>query len=89
MSKFFRNIFFLFPLFGFSQELITNVPNRMTTSLNGEWNYIVDPYETGYYTFHHDAFDQQKGVQKQLISAIITLKIRRNWWNMILINRHR
>lgn len=64
MVNFFKYILFIFPLLGISQELITNVPNRVTTSLNGEWNYIVDPYETGYYSFHHDAFDQQKGLQK-------------------------
>ncbi len=63
MSKIFLYILFLFPLFVFSQELITNVPNRTTTSLNGEWNYIVDSYETGYYSFHRDVYDQQKGVQ--------------------------
>ncbi len=56
-------LFFLFTTtFGLSQELITNVPNRVTTSLNGEWNYIVDQYETGYYSFHRDAYDQQNGV---------------------------
>lgn len=62
--KLFNYIFLIFPFFGFSQELITNVQNRVTASLNGEWNYIVDPYETGYYSFHLDAFDQQKGFQK-------------------------
>lgn len=56
-------LFFLFTTtFGLSQELITNVPNRVITSLNGEWNYIVDQYETGYYSFHRDAYDQQNGV---------------------------
>ena len=48
----------------FSQELIPNVKNQTTTSLNGEWNYIIDPYETGYYSFHHDAYDQQRSFQK-------------------------
>ncbi|MGO4773164.1 glycoside hydrolase family 2 protein [Flavobacterium sp. W22_SRS_FK3] len=43
-----------------AQELITNVENRNTTSLNGQWNYIIDPYETGFYSFHHDVYDQQK-----------------------------
>jgi beta-glucuronidase len=27
--------------------LITNIPGRATTSLNGAWNIIIDPYETG------------------------------------------
>lgn len=32
-------------------ELITNIPARKTTSLNGKWQYIVDPYETGFYNY--------------------------------------
>jgi beta-glucuronidase len=48
----------------FSQELIPNVKNQTTTLLNGQWNYIIDPYETGYYSFHHDAYDQQRSFQK-------------------------
>ena len=31
--------------------LITNVPNRTVISLNGNWDYIVDPYETGFYDY--------------------------------------
>ena len=29
-------------------NLITNIPSRNLTSLDGDWNYIVDIYETGY-----------------------------------------
>jgi beta-glucuronidase len=37
---------------GFSQTgLITNIPSRNTFSLNGKWQYIVDPYETGFYDY--------------------------------------
>lgn len=32
--------------------LIGNVGARKTTSLDGAWNTIVDPYENGYYDFH-------------------------------------
>ncbi|MFT3822645.1 MAG: glycoside hydrolase family 2 TIM barrel-domain containing protein [Chitinophagaceae bacterium] len=32
-------------------DLITNIPARTTTSLNGNWQYIVDPYETGFYDY--------------------------------------
>src|SRR5882724_3829404 len=28
-------------------EVINNIPNRTTISLNGPWHFIVDPYETG------------------------------------------
>jgi beta-glucuronidase len=33
---------------------ITNVDGRRTTSLDGKWSIIVDPYETGYYDFHQN-----------------------------------
>ena len=45
------NIILLFllgfiPVFTFSQNnLITNIDNRNTISLNGKWNIIIDPYE--------------------------------------------
>ena len=36
----------------FSQQpLITNLPARHLQSLNGKWQYIVDPYETGFYNY--------------------------------------
>ena len=31
--------------------LITNVDGRHTTSLDGRWQIIIDPYETGYYDY--------------------------------------
>ncbi len=34
---------------------IINVDNRVTTSLNGSWDYIVDPYGTGYYDYRRKA----------------------------------
>lgn len=33
--------------------------SRKTTNLNGKWNYIIDQYETGYYTFHSEVYDQK------------------------------
>ena len=52
----FKKILFLFLTFycglNFAQ-LITNVDNRKTTSLNGEWNIIIDPYENGYYDYRY------------------------------------
>ncbi len=49
----------------FSQSSISfqNVNGRQLTSLNGNWNYIIDPYETGYYSFHLDVYDQKKDFQ--------------------------
>ncbi|MCB0837661.1 MAG: beta galactosidase jelly roll domain-containing protein, partial [Bacteroidetes bacterium] len=56
----FIRIFFLF-IFSFTvlihnnqleaQDLITNIYGRQTFSLNGKWQYIVDPYETGFYDY--------------------------------------
>ncbi len=53
-------VFFLLslPSVTFSQNLITNTFNRNTTTLSGSWNYIVDPYETGYYNYRYQPFDQ-------------------------------
>ncbi len=35
-------------------ELITNVAGRQTTSLDGPWQTIVDPYENGYYDYRRE-----------------------------------
>src|SRR5215470_12568653 len=35
------------------QELIANIPSRKTISLNGKWQYIIDPYETGFYDYRY------------------------------------
>jgi len=44
-----------------SQEnLLINVYNRPYTSLNGEWNYIVDPYENGFYNYRLEPFENQE-----------------------------
>jgi len=29
-------------------KLITNITKRNTIALNGKWQYIIDPYETGF-----------------------------------------
>lgn len=47
------------PMLALSQGLIINTANRNITLLNGNWNYIVDPYETGYYNFHSEVYDQK------------------------------
>lgn len=40
--------------------LIQNVMGRNTVSLNGKWNYIIDPYETGYYDYRYMPFDEMR-----------------------------
>ncbi|UOQ65468.1 glycoside hydrolase family 2 protein [Hymenobacter volaticus] len=37
--------------FAQTASLITNIDHRATTSLNGKWKIIVDPYETGFYSY--------------------------------------
>ncbi len=34
-------------------DIIINVDARKTTRLNGQWRYIVDPYENGYYNYRY------------------------------------
>ena len=34
-------------------SLITNIEGRHTTSLDGRWQIIIDPYETGYYDYRY------------------------------------
>jgi beta-glucuronidase len=41
-----------------AQSVITNVYGRNTFSLNGKWNYIIDPYETGYYDYRYEPYDK-------------------------------
>lgn len=40
--------------------LIQNVYNRNVVKLDGNWNYIVDPYENGYYNYRYEPFDQKE-----------------------------
>lgn len=51
--------FILLPIGLLSQGLLINTANRNIISLNGNWNYIVDPFETGYYSFHSEVYDQK------------------------------
>ncbi|MGE5682125.1 MAG: glycoside hydrolase family 2 protein [Bacillota bacterium] len=38
-----------------AEPLITNSEGRSTTNLNGKWRYIIDPYETGLYSYRLQA----------------------------------
>ncbi len=38
-------------------QLITNTESRKTTSLNGQWQVIVDPYESGFYNYRYQPSD--------------------------------
>ncbi|MBW4891034.1 beta galactosidase jelly roll domain-containing protein [Mucilaginibacter sp. HMF5004] len=46
----------------FAQEsLITSIGNRKALSLNGAWQYIVDPYETGFYDYRFKELKENNG----------------------------
>jgi beta-glucuronidase len=38
-------------LWGNDSNLLINVDNRETISLNGNWRFIIDPFENGYYDY--------------------------------------
>lgn len=42
-------------------DLITNIGNRRSLSLNGAWQYIVDPYETGFYDYRFKELNEKNG----------------------------
>ncbi|MBP6671951.1 MAG: beta-glucuronidase [Bacteroidetes bacterium] len=37
---------------------------RPSFSLNGQWNYIVDPYENGFYSYRYEPFDNSGGIPR-------------------------
>jgi len=60
LKSFLIKILFILPFVSFSQDVLINTSNRDVTSLNGTWHYIVDPYETGYYNYRYEPYDQLK-----------------------------
>lgn len=51
----------LFVITNFAQEnLIVNAYNRDSQTLNGDWNYIVDPYENGFYNYRYEPFENSE-----------------------------
>lgn len=75
---------FISPVTLLSQtSLIHNVYNRSTTSLNGDWHYIIDPYENGFYNYRGQSFDDvarlkgQPGTGAYFTNAIAKNKTER------------
>lgn len=55
----------LFASSSFAQSnLLVNAYNRPAMSLNGDWHYIVDPYENGYFNYRYEPFDKMKNPGK-------------------------
>lgn len=50
---------FSFNLIG-QESLLVNAYNRDHQTLDGDWKYIIDPYENGYYNYRYKPFDQQE-----------------------------
>ncbi|WP_416442373.1 glycoside hydrolase family 2 protein [Leeuwenhoekiella sp. A16] len=55
----FLSLIFCFNL-SFAQKTIQNIEGRNTTSLNGNWNYIIDPYKMGYLDYRQKPFDESE-----------------------------
>jgi beta-glucuronidase len=52
---------FLLTSSSFAQPgLLQHIFGRNHLSLNGRWNYIIDPYEMGYYDYRRAPFDQSE-----------------------------
>jgi beta-glucuronidase len=51
LNHFFFFLLLLLPVGAFAQTTIQNPANRQHFLLNGEWKYIVDPYQNGYYSY--------------------------------------
>jgi len=58
------------------EDLLINTYNRTSTSLNGQWKYIVDPYENGFYNYRLEPFENQEdpGFGAFFINAKLTNK---------------
>jgi len=61
-----KQLAFLFVLLFFiitsqaQESLIVNAYHRKSVSLNGQWKYIIDPYENGFYNYRYQPFENQK-----------------------------
>ena len=42
------------------EQTLVNIYHRPHQSLNGEWKFIVDPYENGYYNYRYEPYDQME-----------------------------
>jgi len=43
---------------GDTTGIVQNIGARIESNLDGRWNYIIDPYETGYYDYRRQPYDQ-------------------------------
>lgn len=67
-------MFLFFIYFGYSQKTIQNVNSRDNISLNGPWNYIIDPYKMGYLDYRQEPFDESKSGKGGFYDNLTNLK---------------
>ena len=53
-------VVFCLSLIQINAQTLVNAANRQHQSLDGQWKYIADPYENGYYNYRYEPFDQQE-----------------------------
>jgi beta-glucuronidase len=41
-----------------AEVVMADVFSRQATSLNGQWHVIVDPYDTGYFDYRRQPYDE-------------------------------
>ncbi len=69
-----------------SEPLLQNVYNREATSLNGNWKYVIDPYETGYRNHRNwIPFDQMEST-KNSAKPYYTDKVIEERWDRVEYN---
>ncbi|MBV6645585.1 MAG: beta galactosidase jelly roll domain-containing protein [Cyclobacteriaceae bacterium] len=65
---------------GISQPLLHNAYNRASVSLNGNWKYVIDPYETGYRNHRNwQPFDQTPSTRNSAKPYYKDKKIVNRW----------
>ncbi len=70
----------------YSQQLpMMNTHNRASQSLNGQWRYIVDPYENGYYNYRSEPFDQM-GKDAGYMGGYYADRSQQNKWDLLEYN---
>lgn len=65
MKSFTLILFLLLSSYSFAQtQQIINVQNRTTTSLNGFWQHLIDPYDNGLLNYRLQPFDEMENPPK-------------------------
>lgn len=67
-------------------QIIQNVYHRNTTSLNGEWKHVIDPYETGYRNHRNWTPFDVKDFNKPSAKPYYANKQMENRWERIEYN---